>query len=254
MKVLCPLPSRDFDPTEVSIPWKLLKEQNIEVVFATPSGEVAKTDEIMLHGKGLGPFKMFLVADESSQVAYRALINSNEFKHPISYEQMNGSYDGLLMPGGHAKGMREYLESKEVQNIVVDYFKQDKVVAAICHGTLAVARSIDPLTNKSVLYGRTTTGLNFLQELLAWLLTFLWMGDYYRTYKIWMQHDVESHLEKKSDFLKGPMPLLRDSIKNLNYGYAHIDGNYISGRWPGDAHTFSCKMIEMLKAKGQDNE
>ncbi|EMO78537.1 hypothetical protein LEP1GSC127_2323 [Leptospira kirschneri str. 200801925] len=35
-KVLIPLPSVDFDPSEASIPWKILKENGYEVFFCNP--------------------------------------------------------------------------------------------------------------------------------------------------------------------------------------------------------------------------
>ncbi len=31
MKVIIPLPSLDFDPTEVSVPWKILKQKGKEI-------------------------------------------------------------------------------------------------------------------------------------------------------------------------------------------------------------------------------
>lgn len=33
--VLIPIPSTDFDPTEVSVPWKILKAAGVKVIFAT---------------------------------------------------------------------------------------------------------------------------------------------------------------------------------------------------------------------------
>jgi putative intracellular protease/amidase len=35
MKVLVPLPDRDFDTTEVAVPWQHLRARGHEVVFAT---------------------------------------------------------------------------------------------------------------------------------------------------------------------------------------------------------------------------
>src|SRR5438128_1927324 len=35
MRVLMPLPDRDFDTTEVAVPWKLLRDRGHDVVFAT---------------------------------------------------------------------------------------------------------------------------------------------------------------------------------------------------------------------------
>jgi putative intracellular protease/amidase len=53
-------------------------------------------------------------------------------------------FDGLLLPGGHrARGMREYLESNVLQRLVAQFFEACLPVAAICHGVLLAARSVD---------------------------------------------------------------------------------------------------------------
>jgi protease I len=41
-----------------------------------------------------------------------------------------------LLPGGHDKGMREYLESPVLQKNVAYFFDHNMAVGAICHGTL----------------------------------------------------------------------------------------------------------------------
>jgi hypothetical protein len=51
--VLIPIPSRDFDPTEVAVSWKVLKRLGHSVVFATPAGREGSADDIMLTGEGL---------------------------------------------------------------------------------------------------------------------------------------------------------------------------------------------------------
>lgn len=53
-KVLIPIPSYGFDPTEVAIPWKLLSQKGNDVVFATPNGKKASPDNCMLTGEKLG--------------------------------------------------------------------------------------------------------------------------------------------------------------------------------------------------------
>ena len=35
VRVLIPLPDRDFDPTEVAVPWRVLCDAGHQVVFAT---------------------------------------------------------------------------------------------------------------------------------------------------------------------------------------------------------------------------
>ena len=47
-RVLMPLPSMDFDPTEAAIPWRMLKSFGHEVWFATPDGKPAAADPCMV--------------------------------------------------------------------------------------------------------------------------------------------------------------------------------------------------------------
>ena len=61
-KILIPIPSYGFDPTEVAIPWKILSEKNVGIVFVTPTGKKASADSIMLNGKKLGIWKSLLRA------------------------------------------------------------------------------------------------------------------------------------------------------------------------------------------------
>ena len=52
--VLLPIPTTDSDPTEASVPWKILRAHGIAVVFATPDGKPGQADPRMLNGQGLG--------------------------------------------------------------------------------------------------------------------------------------------------------------------------------------------------------
>ena len=241
-----PLPRKDFDPTEVAIPWKILSANKIQIVFATPDGMKPSCDQIMLTGKKLGVWSSLLRADKNAQVAYREMLLSKEFSSPMKWADIEAqNFDGLLLPGGHDKGMREFLESELLQKAVVKYFELQKPVGAICHGVVLAARS-KVADGKSVLFGRKTTALLASQELLAWGLTCLWLKDYYRTYRMTVQAEVTSCLTEKIDFIAGPMPLLRDSPNNFKSGFVVQDGNYLSARWPGDAHAFGYKFLELL--------
>jgi protease I len=77
MKVLIPIPSYGFDPTEVAIPWKLLTDRGVEIVFATPNGQIAKTDTKMLIGEELGIWKPVLKARKDAVDAYWAMEKSS---------------------------------------------------------------------------------------------------------------------------------------------------------------------------------
>lgn len=63
----------------------------------------------------------------------------------MTYEQamardLAAPFDALVLPGGHAKGMRPYLESTVLQNLVARFFApqapgaRHRPVAAVCQG------------------------------------------------------------------------------------------------------------------------
>lgn len=250
-KVLIPTPRYGFDPTEVSIPWKLLtdNDNDIEVVFATPDGEKSQADKLMVTGERLGIWKSALRARKDAVEAYQALQTDTAFSSPIKYEDIDyRDYDGIILPGGHDKAIREYLESDILQKVVVDFFTDNKPVGAICHGVVLAARSIDPKTNRSVLYDYKTTCLLKSQERLAYNMTRLWLKDYYLTYpETTVEDEVKSVLKDSKNFQKGSSPLGRDDLQHLNKGFTVKDRNYISARWPGDVYSFSTEFLEMLR-------
>jgi len=248
-KIVIPLPRQHFDPTEVAIPWKILTQNQVQVIFSTPDGKMPFCDERMLTGKGLGVFGPLLKADKNARTTYDELLKYDGFINPLRWSDiLNWEFDGLLLPGGHDKGMREYLESEALQKIVSIYFESERPVGAICHGTVLVARSKGK-NGKSVLFGRKTTALLCSQEILAWALTFIWCNDYYRTYSITVEEEVKAALGDAADFIKGSLPIFRDSPQKSNRGFALQDRNYISARWPGDAHAFANKFLEILLQK-----
>lgn len=247
-KILIPIPHYGFDPTEVSIPWKMLIDHHYQIVFATPQGKKASADELMVTGKKLGIFKSTLMARKDAVAAYHQLEIDNAFNHPIKYEDINcDDYNGIILPGGHDKAIKEYLESTILQNTVVDFFRTNKPVGAICHGVVLAARSIAPETGKSVIYQYKTTCLLKSQEKTAHMLTRLWLKDYYLTYpEITVEDEVKSVLSDENNFIKGPTPIAKDDLKHLNKGFIVKDRNYISARWPGDVYSFSSGFIDML--------
>jgi putative intracellular protease/amidase len=281
--VLIPVPSRDFDPTEAGVSWRVLTDLGHRVVFATPDGRPAEGDQMMLTGEGLDPWarraaaRHLIVmgravrADARGRIAYSQMVRSPEFTHPIAWEAISvADYDGLLLPGGHrARGMREYLESARLQEVVVEAFRQSMPVAAICHGVLLAARSIDPATRRSVLYGRRTTSLTWSQERQAWRIGRVirfWDPDYFRTYIeepgqpagcMSVQAEVTRALARPEDYEDVPAHapdarlkrtgLHRDSLEDARPAFVVQDGNYLSARWPGDAHTFAEQFSTILK-------
>ncbi len=280
--VLIPLPALDVDPTEAAVSWRVLSDLGHEVRFATPTGAPARADELMVTGRGLDPWGFVpgvshlvgvgrvLRADQRGRSAYHDLLGDPAFARPVRWDQIDlDRVDGLLLPGGHrARGMRAYLESTVLQSVVVEAFGDERPVGAICHGVLLAARSIDPGTGRSVLFGKRTTALTWTLERRAWQVarvTRFWDGDYYRTYREEpgeppgyrsVQQEVTRALKRPDDFLDvdpgSPDAATkssgrsRDTATDDRPAFVVRDGNYVSGRWPGDVHTFARTFATLL--------
>ena len=243
-RVLLPLPDRDFDVTEVAVPWHVLTSRGHDVVFATESGRGAPAaDPRLLTGVIFGR----LGAQPEPSAIYARLLDDPAFRNPISWDSVvPSSFDGLLLPGGHAPGMRQYLGSASLQEKVASFWQLDRPVGAICHGVLVLARTTDPSTGRSVIAGRHTTCLTKSMERSAYLATAWRLGRYYRTYPAYVEDEVVSVLDDPGLFSRGPRRLKRDDAIRNEAGFTVLDGTYLSARWPGDAYTFARRFDELL--------
>lgn len=247
--VLFLLPQSDYDPTESAVPWQALINAGFKVAFATPNGQPAFADE-RLTNTGFSLLNPVLMTKKADLKTYQSMITDQAFNAPLSYAAVNpDDYEALLVPGGHAAGVRTMLDSDLAKNIVLQFFKANKPVAAVCHGVLLLARTIDPSTGRSVLFKRKTTALVAMtMELPAWAMTYLWLGNYYRTYAATVEAEVKAALEKPTDFKRGSLFPVRDSKRKPQAGFVVKDGNYLSARWPGDCHRFGQEFVSLLQA------
>lgn len=233
-----PLPDHDFDVTEVAVPWKLLTRAGHRVVFTTErGGEAPACDPLLLTGVIFGQ----LGAEPEPRAFYAELERSPEFRSPLSWSALDVSaFDALLLPGGHAPGMKQYLGSEELQERVRAFFALNRPVAAICHGVLVAARA-------GVLKGRRTTCLPNFMELSAYWSTAWKLGRYYRTYDATVQDEVVASLASPADFERGPFVLMsRGTDTDDSPAFVVEDGLYLSGRWPGDAYLLAKRLIGKL--------
>jgi putative intracellular protease/amidase len=243
------LPEADYDPTESAVPWAALRAAGFEISFATPGGRPAYADDRLVN-RGFGPLSPVLMTRQPALQRYREMIADPAFAAPRAYSDVDpAEVTGLVIPGGHAAGVRSLLESPEAQSIVRSAFAADKPVGAICHGMLLPARTIVAETGRSVLYGKRTTALPRWMELSSWNLTRLWLGGYFRTYPKTVQAEVTAVLADPSHFLAGPRLAVRDNPTSLKPGFVVRDGNFLSARWPGDCYRFGAELVALFRQR-----
>lgn len=248
MRILVPLPDRDFDTTEVAVPWRLLTDRGHEIVFATQGGGAApQCDPKLLGGVIFGK----LGAEPEPIAFYEQLAMDAAFRDPVPWGEVEpAEFDGLLLPGGHAQGMRQYLGDAELQAKVAAFWALERPVGAICHGVLVLARSTDPVSGRSVIAGRRTTCLPKYMERGGFVLTAWKLGRYYRTYRAYVEDEVVSALDDPAGFARGPRTTKRGTLADDSAAFVVQDGNYLSARWPGDAYLFAKRFDQMLTAGG----
>ena len=245
MRVLVPVPDHDVDVTEVAVPWKLLTEAGHEVVFATErAGVVPEADPLLLDGVVLGQ----LGAAPEAKAFYRELAASPAFAATEAWIDLDVvRYDALLLPGGHAPRMRQYLGSPVLQLRVAEFWALERPVAAICHGVLVLARATDE-AGRSLLAKRRTTCLPKYLERSAFYATAWRRGRYYRTYPAYVEDEVRAALEDPDrQFDRGPRMLPRRGTRDDHRrAFVVEDGRYVSARWPGDAYLFAERFAALL--------
>jgi putative intracellular protease/amidase len=244
--VLIPVPDHDFDVTEVAVPWRLLTRLGHVVRFATEHGRTAPAaDPRLLDGMIFGQ----LGAAAEPKAFYAEMRSDEAFRAPLAWADIRpDEFAGLILPGGHAPGMRQYLGSELLRRKVAEYWALDRPVGAICHGVLVLARTRHPKTGRSLLHGRRTTCLPKYMERSAFLTTAWRLGRYYRTYPEYVEDEVRHALRERADFVRGPRVVSKRGT-DTDDGPAFVveDDNYLSARWPGDAYLFAKRFAARLR-------
>ncbi len=235
--ILMPLPDHDFDPTESAIPFKVCASRGLKVSFSTEHGNVAQADPHKLKG----PLPGLLSAGKRARAAYEQMTNDSAFQHPIPYADINPDiFQAILLPGGEAPGMRQYFESPVLRSKVLQFWQQGKLIGAICHGILILARTINPQTGRSILYGHKVTALPKSLDRTGHLLDSWFFKHGYIMYSRCVAEEVRACLEHPKDLSSGPSVL-------VPFPYVVTDGNLITSRHYGDAERFSKRFADELE-------
>jgi putative intracellular protease/amidase len=228
------LASRDFDPTEAAVTWSILRAAGIDVEFATPDGQPAAGDRDTLRGGFRGPFP----ARPEAVTAYRAMLDDVRYNSPMAWsDAVSLRPDAVVFPGGHAAGVRPYLESPSVQEIALAAHRRGATIGAICHGVLVLARTIDPQSGRSLLDGRTVTALTKSLERSALWLTFWRVGRRFRTYPAYTEDEVRESLGSTGRFVAGGERTEPHVVE---------DGNLVTARYAVDVKHFGHRLVAKL--------
>ena len=237
LRILLPLPDRDFDTTEASVLWDAATRAGHEVVFATEHGAVASCDPHLLGPGWRNPHP----AQPRVVQMYRRMTADPRYNHPLTYQEIDAAdFDAVHLPGGHSHGIKQYLDSELLQKKIVEFEAAGKVIGAICHGTLVLARARDQKTGKSLLDGRTATTLTKPLEQFAFLRTFFRTGRRYRTYWKYTETEVRRAVGPHGRLERGHA---------MRKPFAVVDGLIVTARYPVDVEEYSQRFLQLAETR-----
>jgi putative intracellular protease/amidase len=236
LRILLPLPDRDFDTTEAAALWDAATSAGHEVVFATEHGAIPTCDPHLL-GPGWRnprPAKPHVVE------MYRRMTADPHYFRPLTYDEIDpADFDAVHLPGGHSRGIKQYLDNAQLQRKIATFQSDGKVIGAICHGTLVLARARDQKTGKSLLDGRTVTTLTKPAEKRAFMRTFCRVGRRYRTYWKYTETEVRRALGPHGHLERGDARLQPFTV---------VDGLIVTARYPVDIGEYSTSFLQLLES------
>jgi putative intracellular protease/amidase len=246
LRILVPLPDRDFDLTQVAVSWKLLTEAGYRVVFATENGATPACGPSLITDVALGA----LGATPEAIAFYREMQQDPAFHRPIRWDDADvWTFDGLLLPGGRAPGISQCLESWTLRAQIAELVSFGRPFAAIGLGVLVAARSVDERTRRSILHGRRKTCVLEDMERRACLPTARKLGSDHRTYPEHVEDEVRAALAKPSHLVRGPHTLVsHGSTDGDASAFVLEDGAYLSARGAGDVYLLVRRFMARLQA------
>ncbi|TJZ51422.1 type 1 glutamine amidotransferase domain-containing protein [Sphingobacterium olei] len=134
-------------------------------------------------------------------------------------------FDGLFIPGGHGP-LWDLARSLESGRLILEFHKQEKPIAALCHGPAAflMAAKLDP----SFLMGKKVTSFSNTEEALV-------------ARKNNIPYELETALRAKgAEFTSATLPFT---------AHVEIDGDLITGQNPLSASHTATALLERMVQK-----
>lgn len=125
---------------EVAVPYKMLTQANIKVVFATPNGHRPKADPLSYALDDNGN-PLFMASKQALDDALHMKENIVDKVHIHSLAILNKqgleTFDAVFFPGGHGP-MQDLAFDANVAKTLAYFHETQKITALLCHGPAAL--------------------------------------------------------------------------------------------------------------------
>lgn len=216
---------------EVIVPYMEYKKYGYNVRFSTITGGRPKVDPLsivvmpIMNKVGFGISKNISMNSEIGKELLEKLDSS------LSIDGINcDDYEGIFLAGGHGS-LFDLNKNKKLHEIILEFYKRDKKVMAICHAVSTLA--FVNINDKSLIQDKKVTGFPTFQERI--ILKFKMIHPSFLPLPIWTGKELNKYSNKRNIGIK--------IWEVLNQNYAIRDGNIITGVGPKAGKSIVRKMI-----------
>ncbi len=200
---------------EFTDPYYEFRDAEYTVTLASPKGGSPPIDSLSELTEHITSSNRRFVEDDFAQHA---------LKHTLTLEAVEATdFDAIFYPGGHGP-MFDLASNQLSAQLILDFIKQNKPVAAVCHGPAALIQAAK--MDSSLLLGKKITGFSNAEEVL-----------------VMRSDNIPFHLEDKLTWLGGKYE------KSLIPFTSHVvkDGLLITGQNPLSASPTAKALIKHLE-------
>lgn len=185
---------------EFAAPYYVFKDAGVDIMLATPKGDMPPIDPNSVEPGALTPATERLFADADAKAK---LATTHELKDFIAAE-----FDALFYPGGHGP-LWDLAEDPDSIRLIQNMLAANKPVAAVCHAP-GVLRHVKTAQGLSLVSGKRVTGFSNSEEAAAGLTDIVPFlvedmlkdngGDYHKV------DDWQPHVESDGLLITGQNP------------------------------------------------
>ena len=196
--------------------YDFFKEKDFVIDIISPEGGSVPLDELSLTPIALkGASK-----DYYEDTEFMDKLNNSLAPMDVRADE----YDCIYFAGGHGT-MIDFLDSIKIQEVVKNIYETGGIVAAVCHGPVAIL-NVKLSNGKFLLDGVKATGFSDVEETLVGA-------------KDNIPYSLEEEMKKRgADYKKALIPMT---------SHVEVSGNLVTGQNPASAEKVAEEVYELLQ-------
>jgi putative intracellular protease/amidase len=143
---------------ELQAPWDILKAAGHQLQLATFRGITPLPGTMSMDPKWIDPQQGVAMDPQAVVDRVNQILDTGEWANPIRTGAANmDDYDALVLVGGAGAAL-DIAGNMDVHRLVLQAYKSNKTIGALCYSVAALAFTRDPDNDfKSVIYGKHVT-------------------------------------------------------------------------------------------------